>query len=218
VKRNACPSATPRRRTAILLPSTASRTTRLTASGSRFLSDRDGNENLWYVKADGTEPKQLTRDNRLAFRSPNWTPDSQYAIVSKTQQGTDVWMYHLRGGSGVNITGSAWEEQRRHRRLRVQVRRPTPVKYGAQLSPDGRYLLFSRKKAPGSVYNQVTFWMADRSPRHDHRRYRCHHAGRWRRDSSSDFRATESGSSTAHATSNKQDCAFAISITARIAG
>src|SRR6202171_5852599 len=71
-----------------------------------FLSDRDGNDNLWYAKADGTEPKQLTRDNRIAFRSPNWTPDSQYAIVTKTQQGTDVWMYHLRGGSGVNITGA----------------------------------------------------------------------------------------------------------------
>src|SRR5436189_406020 len=53
-----------------------------------FLSDRGGNDNLWYAKSDGSEPKQLTRDNRLAFRSPSWTPDSQYAIVTKQQAGS----------------------------------------------------------------------------------------------------------------------------------
>src|ERR1700719_3004599 len=31
-----------------------------------FISDRDGNDNLWIAKSDGTEPKALTKDNRLS--------------------------------------------------------------------------------------------------------------------------------------------------------
>src|SRR5271157_3788196 len=40
-----------------------------------FTSDRDGAENLWIAKADGSEPKQLSRDKESEFASPSWTPD-----------------------------------------------------------------------------------------------------------------------------------------------
>ncbi len=119
-----------------------------------FLSDRDGNDNVWYAKADGTEPKQITRDNRIAFRSPTWTPDSQYIVVSK-QAGSDLWMYHLKGGSGVNITGSRAAGA-------APATPPTPgaagpTRYGAAFSPDARFLYFAMKSVPGSVYNQMSF-------------------------------------------------------------
>jgi Tol biopolymer transport system component len=121
-----------------------------------FLSDRDGNDNVWYSKADGSEPKQITRDNRIAFRSPAWTPDSQYVVVSKQQGGSDLWMYHIRGGSGVNITGS------RAPGAAAPAVPPTPApagptRYGAAFSPDGRFLYFAQKTVPGSVYNQMNF-------------------------------------------------------------
>src|SRR5574341_584353 len=48
-----------------------------------FLSDRDGADNLWIAKADGTEPKQLSKDQQSLFVSPGWTPDSQYVTVSR---------------------------------------------------------------------------------------------------------------------------------------
>jgi len=120
-----------------------------------FISDRDGNDNLWIAKSDGTEPKALTKDNRLAFRSPNWTPDSQYVIVTKQQGGSDVWMYHIKGGSGVNITGA---------RPAGATAAPTPAgnapgptRLGAAFSPDGRFLYYAQKAGGISVYNQMNF-------------------------------------------------------------
>ena len=127
-----------------------------------FLSDRDGNDNVWYAKTDGTEPKQLTRDNRISFRSPTWTPDSQYVVVTKLQAGQDLWMYHIRGGSGVNITGS------RAAAAVPAVPAPpgpaaTPQRQGAAFSSDGRYLYFAQKQGGGSVYNQMNFgWQVAR--------------------------------------------------------
>jgi len=47
-----------------------------------FLSDRSGGENVWVSKADGTDPKAITKDRRAMYVSPNWTPDGNYVIVS----------------------------------------------------------------------------------------------------------------------------------------
>ena len=120
-----------------------------------FLSDRDGNDNLWYCKADGTEPKQLTRDNRIAFRSPAWSTDSQYVVVTKQQGGSDIWMYHIKGGSGVNITGT-----RAPGAAAPAAPGPpataTPVRSGAVFSPDGRFLYFALRTGGGG-YNQMSF-------------------------------------------------------------
>src|SRR5437867_6998819 len=72
-----------------------------------FLSDREGSENVWIMKPDGTEPKQVSKDPTSEFASPNWTPDGQYILVSKASFGIntfEVWMYHIQGGSGVQIT------------------------------------------------------------------------------------------------------------------
>ena len=76
-----------------------------------FLSDRDGAQNVWVMNADGTVPRQLSKDKQSEFTSPAWTPDGQYVIVSRQTQlpvGTfELWMYHLKGGSGVQITKGA---------------------------------------------------------------------------------------------------------------
>src|SRR6266567_5864126 len=68
-----------------------------------FLSDREGSENVWIMKPDGTEPKQISKDPNAEFASPNWTPDGQYILVSKAGFGIntfEIWMYHIQGGSG----------------------------------------------------------------------------------------------------------------------
>ncbi|MCL4524126.1 MAG: amidohydrolase, partial [Acidobacteria bacterium] len=72
-----------------------------------FLSDREGADNLWIAKADGTEPKQLSKEQQALFVSPGGTPDSQYVTVSRATpaSGTaELWMYHIQGGSGVQVT------------------------------------------------------------------------------------------------------------------
>src|SRR5579863_1728442 len=74
-----------------------------------FISDRDGSDNLWICNLDGSDPKQLSKDAQGDFISPSWTPESDYVLVSrKPNNGLhEVWMYHILGGSGVQVTKSS---------------------------------------------------------------------------------------------------------------
>src|SRR5262249_19123350 len=73
-----------------------------------FIRDRGGSENLWISKPDGSNPKQLSRDEQVEFASPAWTPDSQYVIAARESQFPvqtfELWMYHVKGGAGVQVT------------------------------------------------------------------------------------------------------------------
>jgi imidazolonepropionase-like amidohydrolase/Tol biopolymer transport system component len=95
-----------------------------------FLSDRNGSENVWTANADGTQPRALSRGERLNFVSPTWTPDGQYVLVTRAGQ---LWLYHRDGGSGVQMTG-----------LRPTPAPPNapplPTLLGAAFSRDPRYL------------------------------------------------------------------------------
>ena len=91
-----------------------------------FVSDRDGSENIWVAKADGTDPRQLTDTERENYMSPVWTPDGEYVMAGK---GTQLWLYHEDGGSGVQVTG--------HREDGAP---PPPAHLGAAFGSDPRYL------------------------------------------------------------------------------
>src|SRR5713226_8721216 len=74
-----------------------------------FLSDREGSENLWIMHSDGSDPKQVSKDPNAEFASPSWAPDGNYIFVSKAGFGIntfEIWMYHVQGGSGVQVTKS----------------------------------------------------------------------------------------------------------------
>jgi Tol biopolymer transport system component len=110
-----------------------------------FLSDRSGDENIWISNPDGSDPRALTKGKNTRYLSPEWTPDGKYIIVSKSSGpgGMQLWLYHVDGGSGVNLTGS--EERRQLNPL------------GAAFGKDDRYVYFTERTAAGSVYNQLTF-------------------------------------------------------------
>ncbi len=121
---------------------------RYSPDGSKivFLSDRSGDENIWIAKPDGTDARPLTKGKNTRYWSPEWTPDGQYVIVSRSSggtQGTQLWLYHVDGGSGVNLTGS--EERRQLNPL------------GAAFGKDDRFVYYTERTAAGSVYNQMTF-------------------------------------------------------------
>lgn len=125
-----------------------------------FLSDRDGAENLWIIKADGSEPRKLSKDKQAEFASPVWTPDGQYVIVSRSAWALrtyELWMYHVQGGSGVQIT-----------KAKPQPTTPGPQRHnalGAGLSPDGRYIYYARKLG-GFQYNTMfPLWQIARRDR-----------------------------------------------------
>jgi len=117
-----------------------------------FLSDRGGAENVWIADADGSNPKQLSQDEQSEFASPVWTPDGYYVIVSRFTQfpigAAELWMYHVKGGAGVQVTKSHTKAD------------TTPRKWlnalGPSLSIDGRFLYYTARKHPDGFYN-VTF-------------------------------------------------------------
>jgi len=120
-----------------------------------FISDRDGDDNLWVCKIDGSEPKQMTKDKRITFRSPAWMPDSQYVVVTKLQAGTNFWMYHIKGGSGIDMTGGGAPGGGAGGPGGGAQRPPT---IGAAMAPDGQYMYFAQRPPnQGGGYNQMNF-------------------------------------------------------------
>jgi len=56
---------------------------RYSPDGSRivFVSDRDGAENVWVARSDGSSPKAVTRGAMNRFLSPEWSPDGKIVVA-----------------------------------------------------------------------------------------------------------------------------------------
>lgn len=113
-----------------------------------FISDRNGQTNLWIMNADGSEPRAVFRDGNVRAALPAWTPDGQYLLVrrdyvgssdedaappgSRVEQGPQgregIWMYHRDGGQGVALIGT-------------EVSAAT----WPSVSPDGRHVYVQRR-------------------------------------------------------------------------
>ncbi len=95
--------------------STVSRATRQMGRGSYVpLATAAAPTTSGSAKADGTDPKAITKEKTQTFRSPEWTPDGKYIIVSRlggTPPVMSLYLYHVDGGSGVKLTGNS-EDQR----------------------------------------------------------------------------------------------------------
>lgn len=109
---------------------------RFSPDGSRisFTSDRDGIDNLWIMNADGSKPTQVTKEKERQVNNAVWTPDGQYLVGRKHYRNTrslgagEMWMYHVSGGSGLQLT--------KRRNWQQDAGEPC-------MSPDGRYLYWS---------------------------------------------------------------------------
>src|SRR5437899_6876955 len=86
-----------------------------------FVSDRQGQNNLWLMNADGSQPRAVFTDKDVRVFEPAWSPDSRYIYVRRQDMkrggggggGSAIWMYSRDGGEGVEIVsrdtrGSAW--------------------------------------------------------------------------------------------------------------
>jgi Tol biopolymer transport system component len=97
-----------------------------------FVSDKSGDNNLWIADANGTNPRQISKGIGDDFRSPEWTPDGQYIIVSRARPFAGLeklWMYHIDGGTGLELVGGAGG-------LRMM---------GAAFGPNGRYVWYHER-------------------------------------------------------------------------
>ena len=94
-----------------------------------FVSDRAGQNNLWVMNADGSNPRPVMEDQTVRIVEPSWTADGEYIVVRRRQLGgqggSGIWMYHRDGGQGIELVGDEVENPSW----------PSP-------SADGRYLYF----------------------------------------------------------------------------
>jgi len=129
-----------------------------------FISDRGGSENVWIADVDGSNPKQLSQDEQSEFASPAWTPDGNYVIAARFTQfpigASELWMYHIKGGAGVQITRS-------HTKADTSPRRWVNT-MGASPSKDGRYLYYP--PTPERFLQPDLPGFANHPPRSHHRR------------------------------------------------
>lgn len=108
-----------------------------------FTSDAGGGDNIWIMNVDGSDAKQITKENFRLLNNAVWTPDGDYIIARKhfTSQRSlgagEMWMYHKTGGSGIKLTTRKNDQQ--------DVNEPC-------ISPDGQYLYYSEDMYPGGSF------------------------------------------------------------------
>ena len=120
---------------------------RFSPDGSRiaFTSDRGGGDNIWIMNANGSDMRQLTKEDFRLMNQPTWSPDGRFIAAKKhftTQRslGTgEIWMYHVSGGGGVPIV------ERRNEDLQKELGEPT-------FSPDGKAIYYTRNTTGGNTF------------------------------------------------------------------
>jgi imidazolonepropionase-like amidohydrolase/Tol biopolymer transport system component len=111
-----------------------------------FVSDRDGNDNIWVMDIDGSNVLQVTSERQHNLHNPAWTPDSQWIAVRKgtvsrrSIPSGEIWMYHINGGSGVEIVDNT-----DGKRAQKSIAEPA-------FSPDGKHLYYSQDTTSGLVW------------------------------------------------------------------
>jgi len=86
---------------------------RFSPDGERiaYVSDRDGNEQLWIRDADDDGPgKVFTDEGEARITQPVWDPSGDWIIARRRTVDTrsigvtELWQYHLDGGKGIQLT------------------------------------------------------------------------------------------------------------------
>jgi len=123
-----------------------------------FISDRQGADNVHTIDLATNEIKEITRGRTNVYLSPEYSPDGQYIVASKGSfRGAlpTLWMYHVRGGSGVSLYTAP-----------ANAAPGTAVQQaGASFSPDGRYLWYTQRTGAwhyNAQFPQYQVWTYDR--------------------------------------------------------
>ncbi|MFN0057249.1 MAG: amidohydrolase family protein [Planctomycetota bacterium] len=108
-----------------------------------FTSDRGGGDNIWVMGRDGTDARQVTKEDFRLLNNAVWTPDSRYLVARKhftsrrSLGAGEMWMYPLDGGPGLQLTNKRNEQQDSGE---------------PWVAPDGRWLYWSEDVSPGGQY------------------------------------------------------------------
>lgn len=120
---------------------------RFSPDGARiaFTSDRGGGDNIWVMNADGSDKRQVTKEDFRLLNQPAWSPDGRFIAAKKhytteRSAGTgEVWLYHVSGGGGVQVV------ERANERLQKELGEPV-------FAPDGSAIYYTRNTTPGNTF------------------------------------------------------------------
>ena len=110
-----------------------------------FTSDRGGGDNIWIMNSDGSDKRQLTKEDFRLLNQPSWSPDGRFITAKKhfttgRSLGTgEVWLYHVSGGGGVPLVKKPNEQH--------QKELGEPI-----YSRDGKAIYFTRNITPGAIF------------------------------------------------------------------
>jgi imidazolonepropionase-like amidohydrolase/Tol biopolymer transport system component len=110
-----------------------------------FTSDRGGGDNIWIMNVDGSDKRQLTKEDFRLLNQPSWSPDGRFIAAKKhfttgRSLGTgEVWLYHVSGGGGVPLVKKPNE--------RFQKELGEPI-----YAPDGKAIYYTRNVTPGDIF------------------------------------------------------------------
>jgi imidazolonepropionase-like amidohydrolase/Tol biopolymer transport system component len=97
------------------------------------------------MNVDGSDKRQLTKEDFRLLNQPSWSPDGRFIIAKKhfttgRSLGTgEVWLYHVSGGGGVPLVKRPNEQH--------QKELGEPI-YAA----DGKSLFYTRNVTPGPIF------------------------------------------------------------------
>jgi tricorn protease len=93
-----------------------------------FISDRNGEENLWLAPASGTgEARQLTSESKLHLNGPEWSPDSK--LIAFGDSSLALWLINAETKQKTLVARSE------HGQIG-----------GYSFSPDGKWMAYSRNE------------------------------------------------------------------------
>jgi TolB protein len=125
------------RRTAVLTRNRAADFfPRWSPDGSRivFVSDRDGDDELYFMGADGTGVRQLTHTNSAREATPAWSPDGRRILFARSTAARepDVWVIDASGRNERRLTRG----------------RATWIDIAPAVSPDGSVVVIASNRVP----------------------------------------------------------------------
>ncbi len=120
---------------------------RFSPDGKRiaFTSDRGGGDNIWIMNVDGSDKRQVTKEDFRLLNQPSWSADGRFIVAKKhfttaRSLGTgEIWLYHVSGGGGVQLVKRASEE--------LQKELGEPI-----YAPDGKSIYYTRNVTPGPIF------------------------------------------------------------------
>ena len=118
-----------------------------------FTSDRVGKsnragDNIWIMRKDGTDLRQVTNETFRLVNNPSWSPDGNYLVARKHFTGRrslgagEIWMYHRAAAESNAMEGVPL------------TKRPTEQKDVNEpiFSRDGKYLFYSQDVTSGDLF------------------------------------------------------------------